>query len=323
MVNHRRARGQSVLWAVTRALAALVLITSGAFIALALLPTDAADVTAGADRQRADALRQERGLTEPVWYRLGLWWGRAVTGDFGVSWASGRPAWQVVSEAAVRTAALAVPVLVAAAVVGTVAAVLIAWWKHRVPSQVLSAGVNLTVGAPEAVWVVLCVAWLATAWVGLPAVSVLPPGVEPWHEPVVLVLPMVALWVPASGWVARMLLGLAQDVVARQVVVSARRRGVPSVRVLATLVVPAVVRVGLPVYAMVGVGVLGGSVVVESLLAYPGLGSVVLVASATRDVPVVMVALLLATVVALGLLLCAGWGQQGRSGQLPAVRDGV
>lgn len=315
--------GRPVLWAAIRAILALVCIVSAVFVVVAHLPTDAADVTAGADSARAAELRQTHGLDQPVGTRLLAWWVHAITGDFGASWVSGRPAIAVVTESLIRTGAIAVPALTLGILFGTTLAVCSAWLKHRAPGHIAAAVVGVLVGVPEAVWVVLCVAWLTAVWTGLPTVSVLPPGVEPWAEPQVMVLPLMVLAVPACGWVARMVCGVADDVVARDVVRSARRRGVPTVQVMSHLVLPGVVRSALPVYAMVGVGVLSGSVVVESLLAYPGVGSVVVTASAARDIPVVMAVVTATTVVALVLLLCAGWGQQAKHRWASVVRGGM
>lgn len=310
MANSPLVRGRQLLLAAVTPLTTLVLIVSALFLLVASLPTDAADVAAGADTSRADALRSALSLDRPVLLRLFAWWSAVLHGDFGASWTSSRPALEVVGDAAVLTAAVAVPVLVGAALLGTMLAVATAWWKHRTVGQVLSAVVGTTIGVPEAVWVVACVTGVVLLDLNIPTVSLLAPGDTLWDDPAVMVLPVVVLLVPAGGWTARMLRGIADDVVARDVVRSARRRGVPTPRIVRALVLPSVVRAGLPIYAMIGLGVLSGSVVVEALLAYPGLGSVLVSSTGTRDIPVVMAALTATTAIAVILLTLARLGQR-------------
>lgn len=292
-------------------LVASAVILSTLFVAFAWLPTDAADVTAGADTDRAEILRQERGLHQPVAARLIGWWMGALRADFGKSWDSGADAGTLVLEGLLRTVAIALPVWFFAIAVGTILATILAWMRHHFSGKAGSSAVTLVVALPEVVWVVVWMALLASLWPHLPRVSILPPGTQPWDQPSSMVLPMAALCVPAIGWTTQMLQGLAEDATAQEVVTSSRARGLHPVATIYRYVFFRVVAAGLPVYAMIGLGVLGGSVIVDSLTAYPGLGTVLVMASAARDIPVLMAALTLLTALSMTLLGSASWVQRG------------
>lgn len=295
-------RSFGTLAAVIQPLAIFVAITSCLFMALAMLPTDAATVIAGADAQRAQQLRAELQLDQPAWLRLLRWWQHVASGDFGTSWQSGRPCSKTVVTALQRTVALALPVWTLALVLGTGLSAVIAWNKNHPVGRFLAAAVGMAIGLPEVVWVVVVMASVVVVSPQVPRVAILPPGVEPWQQPSVMVVPALALLVPSAAWTARMTQGLAENIVADPVVRSARTRGVPPFTTVLRFLLPQLMTVSLSVYAMIGLGVFGGSVVVEAVTAYPGLGTVVVTASTARDIPVLMTVLCALTALSLTML---------------------
>lgn len=285
-----------------------------------MLPTDAATVTAGADAQRAQQLRAELQLDQPVWLRLVRWWKHTASGDFGTSWQNGQPCRQTAIAALQRTMALALPVWTLALALGTLVSSAIAWKKNHPLGRFLATTVGIAIGLPEVVWVVIVMAIVVAVSPQIPRVAILPPGVEPWQQPSAMVVPALALLVPSAAWTVRMTQGIADNIVADPVVRNSRIRGLHPVTIMARFVVPRLLTASLPVYAMIGLGVFGGSVVVEAVTAYPGLGTVVVAASTARDVPVLMTVLFALTALSLVMLTLSVKLQRCFEPYLPEVQ---
>lgn len=279
----------------------LVVVASTVFLLTATLPGDAAASLAGADRAAAAQIRTELGLDRPVLLRLLDWWGHALGGDLGRSWLSRTPVTEILPGRLAASAAVAIPAWGLALGAGWGTAVWLALRRRRPEERAATGLLAVLAGIPEAVVVVLLTLLLA-GWAGwLPAVSLLPPGASPLARPELLVLPVLGLAVPGYAWAARLLRGPADEALGRRVVTAARRRGESTPRVVARHVLPPMLPSVAQAGAVLAAGVLGGGAVVETLLAYPGLGLLLTQAVAARDVPVVQgVSLVLAALALAG-----------------------
>jgi len=291
-----------------RAALTLAAVVTGVFLLTALLPQDAAQVLAGrqADPARVAALRAELGLDRPLWERFGSWLADLAHGDLGRSYVDGRPVGPVLAERLGASALVVVPAWALAVVLGVLVALLLA--RRAAGSAVVAAFSAL----PEVVLVSGLVLVFATGLGWLPAVSLLPVGGSAWDAPEVLVLPIVALVLPSAAWLARSIRGPAADVLGRSFVVDAHLRGVSPARVAVRHVLPHLAGPVAQGAAILAGALLAGTTVVESLLAYPGLGQLLATAVASRDVPVVQgVALVDAVVVLVAVLVADGVARAG------------
>jgi peptide/nickel transport system permease protein len=119
-----------------------------------------------------------------------------------------------------------------------------------------------------------------------------------------LILPAACLGVVGAAAAARYLRAALLDVRSSRFILAARARGVPERRILwAHALRPAL----LPVVTLLGLSLpylVSGSVVVETVFSWPGMGQVLVEAAAARDVPVIMAATVLGAVaVVLGNLV--------------------
>ncbi|MEU5265363.1 ABC transporter permease [Amycolatopsis sp. NPDC021455] len=285
----------------TRAALMPVAVVTGVFLLTALLPQDAAQVLAGrqADPARVAALRADLGLDRPLWERFGAWLGGLVHGDLGRSYVDGRPVGPVLADRLGASALIVVPAWVLAVVFGVLVALVVA----RRPAG--SALVAAFAALPEVVLVTGLVLVFATALGRLPAVSLLPVGGSAWDAPEVLVLPILGLALPSAAWLARSVRGPVADVRERPFVVDAHLRGVSPARVAVRHVLPHLAGPVAQGAAILAGALLAGTTVVESLLAYPGLGQLLATAVASRDVPVVQAVALVDALVVLPAVLAA------------------
>lgn len=286
---------------VARAALTLFLVCLLVFLVTTALPGDAAVIAAGqhATPERIAELRVALGLDQPVWTRFAGWLSGALHGDLGLSLVDGRPVAPLLWSRFTATLFIAVPVWVLALTLGTPLALLLGWRADRAGSALLAA----IAGLPEVVLAGGLVVVFAT-WLGwLPAVSLVPAGGTAADRPEVLVLPVLALALPATAWTARLLRGPVTDVVGRRFVTDALLRGVPVPVVAARHVVPHLAPPLAQAAAVLAGGVLTATTVVEAVFAYPGMGQLLATAVGTRDAPVLQgLAALVAAVVLVAVL---------------------
>ncbi|WP_246036494.1 ABC transporter permease subunit [Sinomonas susongensis] len=262
------------------------------------------------------AIRQELGLDAGPFAVFAGWLGRALTGDWGVSWVSGRPVLPGMVQAmlvslGLMAAALTVALVVAAALNVSALRRGLDGRTARTSGALAAALTSLPEFLLSALLLVAGAVWLR--W--------FPP--YGWSGPSSAVLPALALGVPAGGLLGRLVSdslasALSEQWVAtwivsgysrRAIALNALRRSLPSV---------------LPQLALVLVGLVGGAVAVERVFAIPGIGRATLGGVSAQDVPTiqagVMLLMLLSTALggAAGLLRRVLLGPAIRASAVPA-----
>ncbi|WP_433799335.1 ABC transporter permease subunit [Actinomycetospora sp. CA-084318] len=248
----------------------------------------------GADPETLDALRRELDLPSNPVVGAAQWLGGLVRGDLGTSWVSRVPVAPDVLSALGVSLTLSVG---AAVVAGVVAALLL------LPT--LLAGVRGRPGGRGAGVVAAVLAALPEIVLGSVLVLVLGVGARVlptsgFAGPQYLVLPALALGVPAGGLLARLLSASVESTLAEGWVRSWRSWGL-STASLVLGVARRAVAVAVPQIALLVVGLLGAAVAVEQLFAIPGIGSTARDAVLAQDLPTVQAAVTLLVVLGLGL----------------------
>lgn len=284
-------------------LAASVLV----FAATTLAPGDAAAARLGgrAGPEQIAQLRHSLGLDQPAWVRYGHWLWRALHGDLGTSYASGRPVSELIAERAGNSLLLGA---VAAALLLPLAIGLGLWAgirAGRAADRVVSTATLTLVSMPEFVIGTLLVLLFAVGLGWLPPVSVPSAGHGVLTQPQILVLPVLTLLSVSLAQNVRLVRAGVIAATASDAARTARLGGVPEHRVVLRWVLPAAVVPAVPVLARYLAYLLGGTLVAETLFGYPGLAAALVDATAARDVPVVQGVTLLAATVTVTLNLLA------------------
>ncbi|RII17880.1 Glutathione transport system permease protein GsiC [Streptomyces sp. YIM 130001] len=292
MINYlakRLAIGLLTIWGVVTAV----------FVVIRLAPGDQATVALGpgAKAEEIEALRQSLGLDESVFVQYFAYLGDAATLDFGQSYRYGRPAMDAVLERFPATVELAVAATVIAVVVGLVLGIIAG---HR-PGSLIDRAVSTFTLALQA---------LPPFWVGIMLILVL--ALQAQLLPSAgggsfaqLVLPATTLSIPFTALVARMTRSGVAETMTEAFVQTARSKGLSETQVLSGHVlknslIPVVTVVGLQVGTL-----LGGAVVIETVFAWPGLGSLLVSAVGNRDYAVVQGATFLIAICVIVLNLAA------------------
>lgn len=259
-----------------------------------------------------ERLRRALGLDQPLWRQYVAWLGAFVRGDWGYSYADGRPVLDRLLERVPATLELIGSSMLlgalAALPLGIVAAVRRRGWFDRVTTVLSFAGISLPV-----FWFGLLLQLVFAVRLGwLPSSGRSSAGGGGFTDRLEhLLLPAAVLaLVHAAAW-SRYLRASMSQVLRQPFMIAARARGVPGRTLLLrhalrNALIPVLTVVLLDAAIMVS-----GAVVTESVFAWPGVGSLFTEALAKRDYTVLMAFLMLSScaVVALGLAadLIYGW----------------
>jgi peptide/nickel transport system permease protein len=286
----------------------LVLLSALVFVGVDLLPGDPVTSRLGATAtpERIAEARARAGLDRPLAERYLDWAGGLLRGDLGTS-ASGRAVTDVLSDRvanSVLLAGLALALLVPFSLaLGTWAGLR----AGRRGDRLVTTASLLVVAVPEFVTAGVLVLVFAIGLGWLPAVSLVPAGTSPLAVPDVLVLPVASLLLLGLAYAVRVIRAATAAAAAARAphVEFARLNGAGRGELLRHAVLPAVLPVAVQVWLVTGVGLVGGAVLVESVFGYPGIGTLLVSAVQTGDLPIVQAltmilgaAMLLALVVA-------------------------
>ncbi|WP_299535661.1 ABC transporter permease subunit [uncultured Streptomyces sp.] len=259
-----------------------------------------------------DAIRAETGLDGGPPHVLGGWLGGVLRGDLGESWVSGQPVGpDVVSALGVSLTLMGVSLAVALVLAFALSATTLRRGSlHRPAAARAGVGAAVLAALPEFLLAAVLAAVLAVRLGWFPAIG--------WGGPDHLVLPAVALGLPAGALLGRLLDDALPGAFAEPWARVAQAGGIPAGRVARHALrrtLPGL----LPQLGLVVVGLTGGAVAVETLFTIPGLGSTALSAALAQDLPVLQACVLVL------LLLGALAGPAARAGSRlllgPALAD--
>ncbi|WP_240634591.1 MULTISPECIES: ABC transporter permease [Streptomyces] len=281
--------------AVARRALMLAVLLAVVFAAVEVLPGDAATATSERGDSAADvaARRHLLGLDRPLWERFWDWMTALPTGDLGTS-ARGQKVTDLLADPFPNTLLLGS----AAFVLTVVASLALGCWAASRPGRpidrIIGHAATSAFAVPEFVVSVglLLVLSLWTGW--LPAVTLTGADGNPttWT---MLIMPVLALVIPQTGWNTRIVRGALADQASAPHVEAAHLDGLPPHRVVLRHALPgALPAIATGIATSTGM-LLGGAVAVETLFNYPGIGSVLAAAVAGRDAPLIA-----------GVVMCAG-----------------
>lgn len=277
----------------------LLIVSLIVFLIVHLIPGDPIAVMLGdeqRDPQLYEALRTELGLDRPIHVQYLRWLGRVIQGDLGHSLRTKRPVLDVVLERYPPTVYLALAALLLGICVAVPAGI-VAAVKQNTPydySAMLFALFGISV--PNFWFAILLILWFGIYLNWFPTIGYVAPGNDflkfLWH----LTLPAVVLGTDMASTTTRYVRAEMLEQLRLDYVRTARAKGLPPRLVLykhalKNSLIAATTVVGLQVGRL-----LGGSTIVETIFAWPGLARLVLDAVYARDYPVLQGAVLLLAV---------------------------
>lgn len=283
------------------------------FLLIRLAPGDPAAVMAGeagaSDELFLQQLRQQFGLDRPLWEQLWAYISNILSFDFGFSYRQQRPVIDLLAERLPPTLLLTGTAFVLSLVTGVTLGVMAARRAGRWSDSAITV-VALFFYATPLFWVGLMGVFLFSVTLGwLPAFGMGSVGVKlTGFERLVdaarhLVLPALTLTLFHMAVYARMTRASMLEVRDQDFVRTARAKGVAEGRILRRHVLRNAI---LPVVTIAGMKagyLLGGSIVVETVFAWPGIGRLAYEAVLQRDYNVLLGVFLVTSAVVIAVNL--------------------
>ncbi|MEV0810964.1 ABC transporter permease [Micromonospora sp. NPDC050200] len=282
------------------------------FLLIGLAPGDPAVVLAGDNPtpDRIEAIRDQLGLSDPVWERYLRWAGAALHGDLGTSLLSDQSVVDMITRRMGTTMSLVLFAMVMAVVLGVAMAIVASLRPGGLVDRLVNWLASIAIAVP-AFWFGLVLASLfAVSYQLLPAFGFEPlsAGFWPWLSH--LILPGIALGLLPAAEVTLQLRSALGQVLKSDYILNAQAKGLSR---RAVLFKHSLKNACIPVVTVLGfrvAEVLAGSVTIEIIYNMPGLGSLAVDGVLNRDIPVLLGFVLFSTsvVVVVNLLVDISYG---------------
>ncbi len=284
------------------ALLTLLLVSLIVFVAVEIIPGDAATRVAGRDatEETLEVLRQCMHLDLPPAERYLTWLGGVVTGQFGDVLTSGRSVVEILAPRVVNTLILSGIALAIYFPLVLIPAIFQAVRRDRAADHALSTITLVLLSIPDFVLATFLLLLFAVVIPIFPAMSTIDERSTFFDIVNVSIMPAVTLAIVMAVYAVRMLREGLIDVLDADFVRMARLKGLSQRRVLLRHALPNAVVPTLNVTALNLAYLIGGVVVVERVFSFPGFGSLIVDSLKLLDAPLIQATVLLASAVYIG-----------------------
>ncbi|WP_044978140.1 glutathione ABC transporter permease GsiC [Taylorella asinigenitalis] len=259
----------------------LLLICVCVFLFVHMLPGDPAVLAAGpeADAETIQIIRENLGLNLPLWEQFINYMGNILQGDLGQTLRTKRPVFDEIAIRFMPTMLLTITSMAWSVIFGLVIGVVSAIWRNTWPDRLFMTLAVSGISLPAFAFGMLLIQVFAV-WLGwLPSV-----GADSWRH---YILPSITLGVSVAAVMARFTRASFVEVIHEDFVRTARAKGLSEKVVmlkhsLRNALIPVVTMMGLQFGFL-----LGGSIVVETVFGWPGMGSLLIDSVNARDYPMI------------------------------------
>lgn len=287
----------------------LLLVSMLLFMILRVLPVDPAAMSLppNATIEEIEAKRVEMGLTLPLPQQYAIWLSQVAHGDFGTSIQLRTSVTRLIAQTLPATIELAVLAMAIASVLGIAGGLLLFYLRGTRSETVLDVGSIALLSLPEFLWGLFLILLFGVWFELLPFTGVLSAGYQKpditgfllldslitgqfatfWNAVQHLILPAFALGVSFSPPIMRVLRSSLLDVYQDDYIHQARLRGLSERRIL---IGHALKNAILPTLSLIGVQfgfLFGGTLLIEIIYSYPGMGNLMVDAIRNTDLPII------------------------------------
>ncbi|HET7274695.1 MAG TPA: ABC transporter permease [Longimicrobiaceae bacterium] len=246
-------------------------------------------------------MRANLGLDQPLHIQYWKWLTSFLTGDWGYSFGQMRPIADILPGVLWNTVQLMLISLIIIFVVGMLIGIIQAVRQYSITDNVLTFVALFFYSMPSfwfALMLILLLSLKASQWewiIQFPASQMTSVGYDfmPLGEQILdrvmhIILPATALGIGAAAGVARYMRGSMLEVINQDYIRTARAKGLSEAKVifkhaLRNALIPIVTLLGLYLPVL-----LSGTVLIETIFAWPGMGRLIVDAIFQRDYPLVM-----------------------------------
>jgi peptide/nickel transport system permease protein len=265
-------------------------VTVLCFLMLKITPGDPATAILGvqASPEEVARVRRSLGLDQPWLVQLGIWAGNVMRGDLGASYINKKPVSELIMTRLPITLELTFWSMLIAVAIAIPAGVLSALRRYTWVDYFFTGFSLFGVSMPS-FWFGILLIFVFSLWLGwLPASGYVPWSRGIWPHLRSMILPSVALGLFLTGALMRFSRAAMIETLVQDYIRTARAKGLANRRIvighaLRNAMIPTVTVLGIQFGAL-----LGGAVIIETVFAFPGVGTMLLTAVNQRDYPVVM-----------------------------------
>lgn len=307
----------------------LLLVTLAVFLVLRALPVDPLGMLLPATATPEDVAMLSRalGLDQPLLVQYSLWLWHALQGDWGQSIQRNLPVAGLLLQALPMTLELLVLGMGWGLLIGVGSGMLAFSLRGRWLERAIQLLNGLTMSIPDFLWGILLILGVGIGLQWLPFVGPMGPGIQieritgfllldsvlqgqwaaTWSVLQHLALPSLALGLGIATPVARILHASLHESYNDEYIHAAQLRGIGGSQLLLRHALP---NAALPTISLIGVQastVIGGTLLIESIYGLPGIGSLMLSAITSHDLPVIQALTVTYAVAVQGANLLSDW----------------
>ena len=285
------------------------------FVIMQLAPGDPASLSAAMNQKidptYIEKLRQSYGLNDPLYLQYWHWLNHLVRLDFGTSFKDNRPVLSLILEHMPATLLLSGLSLVLLFLIGVPLGVAAAYYQGKLPDKLITGFIFFGFSMPDFWLAVMLMMLLGVTWGIMPVSGMASLGAEylPWLPRMAdlgwhLILPLFVTTFVGLASVSQYAKTSLLEVIRQDYIRTARAKGLSEARVIFHHALPNAMA---PIVTLMGLslpGLIGGSVIIESIFAWPGMGRLGYESMMDHNYPVVMgVGIISAFLTLLGNLL--------------------
>ena len=270
------------------AIPVLLGITIIVFFIISLIPGDPATAILGsyATPENVKLLNEQLGLDKGLVQRYFIWLGNLVQGDLGRSFALNRPVLDEILERFNATLILSGTAFILCSVVGVLIGTISAFKQYTITDKIITFTVLIGISLPSFFLGMMMILLFAVnlQWLPVSGMYAIYGGgdfLDLIHH---LIMPAIALALVATGVVARITRNSVLEILRQDYIRTARAKGVREGNVLFKHVLRIAIVTILPILGLQAGFVLSGSVFIEIVFQWPGVGRMLVDAILKRDI---------------------------------------
>jgi len=287
-----------------RGILTVLIVLTFVFVVLRL-SGDPVDALVGDDAMPdiIDYYRELYGLDKPIWEQYVLYLRNILNGDLGFSYRDERDAIEVVLERVPKTIQLGVTAFLGSLLIGIPLGIVAALYRNTAIDRFTMGFAVLGFSLPNFFLGILLILTFAMHFRILPS-----SGSGGWQH---MVMPVITLATAGAGSLARFARSSMLEVLSESYIRTATAKGVPRLRRINWHALP---NAAIPIVTILGFrlgDLIAGSVVTESVFAWPGVGRLLVVSVGARDLAIVQAILIIVATTMVVANLCVdllyGW----------------
>ena len=280
-----------ILKRIFSAIPVLLGVTLIVYFIISLIPGDPATAILGsfATPENVKILNSQLGLDKPIWQRYFIWLYNILQGDFGRSFSLNRPVIDEILERFNATIILSGTSFVICSILGILFGILSAAYQYSLIDKLITFIVLVGISIPSFFLGMMLILYFAVSvrWFPVSGMYSLYGGGGLWDLINHLVMPSITLSLVALGVIARLVRSSMLEVLRLDYIKTARAKGVSETRVVLSHALRSAIITILPILGLQAGCVLSGSVYIEIVFQWPGIGRMLVDAILTRDIMLV------------------------------------